>query len=169
MAHEHMKLAEGAEEVITRNRKALHNYFVDDTYEAGIVLLGTEVKSLRDHKVQLVDAYARFEKGELWLLNAHISPYKQGTHTNHEPTRSRKLLLHKRQLRRLKIKADQAGFTLIPLSLYFRNGVVKVELGLCRGKKQFDKRSSIKKREHAREIARAHAQQHRQRGNWRED
>lgn len=159
---------ESGEEVLTRNRKALHNYFVDERHEAGVVLLGTEVKSLREHKVQLVDAYARFEKGELWLVNAHISPYSKGTHENHEPTRPRKLLMHKRELRQLENKTDQAGYTLIPLAIYIKNGRIKVELGLCRGKKQFDKRESIRKREHARDIAREHAQHHRLRGNWRD-
>jgi SsrA-binding protein len=152
---------EKGDHVITRNRKALHNYFVDERYEAGIVLLGTEVKSLRDHKVQLVDAYARFDNNELWLLNAHINPYALGTHTNHEPMRPRKLLMHKRELRRLRNKSEQAGVTLIPLSLYIKDGRIKCELGLCRGKKQFDKRESIRKREAARDIARNHAQHHR--------
>jgi SsrA-binding protein len=156
------------EGVITRNRKALHNYFVDERYETGMVLLGTEVKSLRDHKVQLTDAYARFERGELWLLNAHINPYTHGTHENHEPERPRKLLMHKRELRRLENKAEQAGVTLIPLKLYFKGSHVKCELGLCRGKKQFDKRASIAKREAARDIARAHAHVRKQRGSWQD-
>ncbi len=156
-----------ADHVLTRNRKALHNYFVEERYEAGIVLLGTEVKSLRDHKVQLVDAYARFDDNELWLLSAHISPYSKGTHENHEPQRPRKLLLHKRELRRLQNKVEQAGFTLIPLSLYLKDGRVKCEVGLCKGKKQFDKRESVAKREAARDVARAHAQHHRMRGDWR--
>jgi len=157
-------LQKDAEEVITRNRKALHNYFVDERHEAGVVLLGTEVKSLRDHRVQLIDAYARFENGELWLLNAHISPYTMGTHENHEPTRPRKLLMKKRELNRLRNKTEQAGITLIPLSLYLKGGRIKVEVGLCRGKKQFDKREAIRKRESAREIARTHAHHHRLRG-----
>ena len=139
---------------ITRNRKALHNYFVDDEYEAGIVLLGSEVKSLRDNRVQLTDAYARFEKNELWLVSAHISQYPHGTHENHEPERPRKLLLHRRELNRIRNKVETAGFTLIPLELYFNGPNVKVRLGLCRGKKQFDKRESVRKREAAREIAR---------------
>ena len=146
---------------ITRNRKAYHNYFVDDEYEAGIVLLGSEVKSLREGKVHLKDAYARFEDKELYLVNAHISSYSHATHKNHEPERHRKLLLHRRELNRLKTKVDQAGYTLIPLSLYFKDSHVKCKLGLCRGKKLFDKRQSIKEREHKREIARNHAR------NWR--
>ena len=139
--------------VITRNRKALHNYFVEERHEAGIVLLGTEVKSLRDHKVQLVDAYARFEGNELFLLSAHISPYDHGTHENHEPMRPRKLLMHRRELRRLQNKVEQAGFTLIPLSIYLKDGRIKCEVGLCKGKKQFDKRETIAKREAAAAVA----------------
>lgn len=162
------KKKESEEGVITRNRKALHNYFVDERFETGMVLLGTEVKSLRDHKVQLTDAYARFDRGELFLLNAHINPYEHGTHTNHEADRPRKLLMHRRELRRLQNKVEQAGYTLIPLKLYFKGSHVKCELGLCRGKKQFDKRASIAKREAARDVARAHAHQHRQRGDWRD-
>ena len=156
--------SDAGEEVIARNRKALHNYFVDERHEAGVVLLGTEVKSLRDHKVQLLDAYARFERGELWLLNAHISPYSMGTHENHEPTRPRKLLMKKRELKRLMNKTDQSGVTLIPLAVYLKEGRIKIELGLCRGKKLFDKRESIKSRESAREMARTHAHHHRLRG-----
>lgn len=139
---------------ITTNRKALHNYFVDEEYEAGIVLLGTEVKSLREGRVQLTDAYARFEDNELWLVNAHISPYSHGTHENHEPERPRKLLMHRRELNRLRNKVETAGFTLIPLELYFNGSNVKARIGLCRGKKLFDKRETIRKREAARDIAR---------------
>lgn len=148
---------------ITRNRKALHNYFVDERIEAGIVLLGTEVKSLRAGRVQLLDAYARFQDDELWLLNAHISPYEMGTHENHAPTRPRKLLLKRRELNRLRTKTEQVGFTLIPLSLYLRDGIIKCELGLCRGKKLFDKRETIRQREDARDVARQHAHMHRMR------
>lgn len=139
---------------ISRNRKALHNYFVDEDYEVGVVLLGSEVKSLRESRVQLSDAYARFEKNELWLVNAHISPYPHATDQNHEPERPRKLLMRRRELNRLRTKVETAGFTLIPLELYFKDAHVKVKLGLCRGKKQFDKREVIRKREVARDIAR---------------
>lgn len=139
---------------ITRNRKALHNYFVDEEFEAGIVLYGSEVKSLRDARVQLTDAYARFDHNELWLVSAHISPYPYATHINHEPERPRKLLLHRRELNKLRNKVETAGYTLIPLELYFLGNRVKVRLGLCRGKKLFDKRESVRKREAAREIAR---------------
>lgn len=141
--------------IITRNRKAYHSYFVDETFEAGVILVGSEVKSLREGRVQLTDAYARFESGELWLVKAHISPYNKATHVNHEPERSRKLLMHKRQLRRLLGKTQEAGYTLIPLALYFKEGRVKVELGLCRGKKLHDKREELRKKSHARDIERA--------------
>ena len=143
---------------ITRNKKALFNYFVDEEYEAGLVLLGTEVKSLRENRVELVDAYARFEDNELWMVNAMISPYPMGTHKNHAPDRMRKLLLHRRELNRLRTKIETAGYTLIPLELYFKGSHVKARIGLCRGKKLFDKRDAIQKREAAREIARATSQ-----------
>lgn len=146
---------------ITRNRKAYHNYFVDDEYEAGLVLLGSEVKSLREGKVHLKDAYARFDNDELFLVNAHISPYDHATHKNHEPERHRKLLLHRRELNRLQNKTNISGYTLIPLELYFKDGHVKCKLGVCRGKKLFDKRQSLKEKQHKREIARNHAR------NWR--
>lgn len=139
---------------IARNRKALHNYFVDEEFEAGIVLYGSEVKSLRDGRVQLTDAYARFDRNELWLISVHIQPYPFATHVNHEPERARKLLLHRRELNKLRNKVETSGYTLIPLELYFVGNKVKVRLGLCRGKKQFDKRETVRKREAAREIAR---------------
>ncbi|MGM0555900.1 MAG: SsrA-binding protein SmpB [Myxococcota bacterium] len=148
----------GGTRIITRNRKARHNYYIDETYEAGVVLVGSEVKSLREGKVQLKDAYARFEDHELYLVNAYITEYAHGTHENHEPERERKLLMHRRELNRLENQVNTSGYTLIPLSLYFKNGHVKCELGLARGKKQFDKRHDLKKREHKREMARAHAQ-----------
>ncbi|MFW5965913.1 MAG: SsrA-binding protein SmpB [Persicimonas sp.] len=152
--------------VITRNRKARHHYFVDETYEAGLKLVGSEVKSLREGKVQLKDAYARFEDHELYLVNAHISKYPHGTHKNHEPERERKLLMHRRQLNRLEGKVNTAGYTLIPLSLYFKGSNVKVELGLCRGKKLFDKRQELKKKQHKREMAREHARRHDRRTDY---
>ena len=151
---------------ITRNRKALHNYFVDEEHEAGVVLLGSEVKSLREARVQLTDAYARFENNELWLVSAHISPYPQATHENHEPERPRKLLMHRRELNRLRNKVETAGFTLIPLELYFKGAHVKAVIGLCRGKKLFDKREVLRKREAAREIARKTSDARR---NWKPD
>lgn len=141
--------------IITKNRKARHNYSVEDTFEAGIVLLGSEVKSLRDGRLSLTDAYAKFDGTELWLVKAHISQYPFATHINHEPERPRKLLLHKRQLGRLLGKVKESGFTLIPLSFYFRDGRVKVELGLCRGKRQYDKRQALRKKAHERDMERS--------------
>ncbi len=141
--------------VVARNRKARHNYFVEESLETGVILLGSEVKSLRDGHVQIADSYARFENSELWLIKLHINPYPNATHENHEPERARKLLLHKHQIRRLMVKTREAGFTLIPLSIYFKNSHAKVELGLCRGKKQYDKREELRKQDHAREIERA--------------
>jgi len=138
--------------VITRNKKAYHSYFVDDKFEAGIILLGSEVKSLRTGSITLADAYARFEGMELWLVNCHIPPYKYSTHENHEPERPRKLLMHKWELRRLKGRTQEAGVTLIPLSVYIKDGKMKVEIGLCRGKKNYDKREDLRKKEHARDI-----------------
>jgi SsrA-binding protein len=149
--------------VAARNRKAHHNFFVEETFECGLVLLGTEVKSIRDGKVQLMDGYARFDDGELWMLNVHISPYDKGTHDNHEPLRKRKLLMHKRELRKLRHKVEQSGLTLIPIAIYFKDRHVKCELGVCRGKKLHDKREAIRERETGREIARDHAQYHRMR------
>ncbi len=158
-------MADDNVKMITRNRKARHNYYVDEEYEAGVKLLGSEVKSLRDGKVQLKDAYARFEDHELYLVNAHIPKYPQATHENHEPERERKLLMHRRELNRLEHKVNTAGYTLIPLSLYFKDANVKVELGLCRGKKLFDKRQELKRQQHTREMAREHARQHDRRGD----
>jgi SsrA-binding protein len=141
--------------IITKNRKARHNYSVSDTFEAGIALLGSEVKSLRDGRLSLTDAYAKFEGMELWLVKAHISQYPQATHVNHEPERPRKLLMRKRELKRLMGKVKEAGYTLIPLSLYFKGSLVKVELGLCRGKRQYDKRHDLKKKAHQRDMERS--------------
>lgn len=137
---------------ITVNRKAHHEYFVEDAIETGIVLMGTEVKSLRAGRVNIKDAYARVENGELWLYNSHIAKYDAGNRNNHEPDRSRKLLVHKKELISLITKGRQRGYTLIPLKLYFKKGIAKVELGLAKGKKQYDKRDVIIKRQVARDI-----------------
>jgi len=145
-----------AQRDIAVNRRAWHDYFIDEKYEAGIVLVGSEVKSLRAGKANLKDSYGRIDgNGEAWLLNAHISPYGPASQFGHEPTRSRKLLLHARELDKLAGKLKQKGFTLIPLRLYFKDGRAKVELGLARGKKMHDKRESIREREAKREIDRA--------------
>ncbi len=143
-----------SEKIITVNRKARHDYEILDTFEAGIVLLGTEVKSLRAGKVNLKDSYARVKNGEVWLIGVHISPYSHGGYSNHDPERERKLLLHKAEIRRLIGKVEEAGLTLVPLRMYFKNGKAKVELALARGKRRFDKRQDIAKRDAQREIQR---------------
>jgi SsrA-binding protein len=142
------------EKVVAVNRKALHDYFVEDTLEAGMVLTGTEIKSIRAGKVNLREAYARVENGEVWLLNCHIAPYDQGNRYNHEPTRRRKLLLHREQIDRLVGRVQEKGLTLVPLRMYIRNDVAKVALGLVRGKKLYDKRDTIAKRDAEREVER---------------
>jgi len=136
------------------NRQAYHDYFVDETFEAGIVLTGTEIKSIRAGKVNLRGAYARVKDGEVWLEGAHIAEYEQGTYMNHEPTRPRKLLLHRREIDRLVGRVQAKGETLIPLKLYFSGNRAKVEIGLARGKKLYDKREAIKERDTKRELAR---------------
>lgn len=140
--------------IVTTNRKARYNYSIGDTFEAGIALQGTEVKSLRAGKANLQDAYCRVERGEVFLYNAHISPYELGTHFNHEPLRVRKLLLHRREIRRLEKETQQKGATLIPLKIYFKNGRAKVEVGIARGKKQYDKRADIAERDSKRRLDR---------------
>ena len=142
------------EKNITVNRKARHEYSVIQTFEAGIVLTGTEVKSLRQGKANLVDSYGTVERGEVWLVGAHISVYDQGNINNHEPTRKRKLLLNKSEIRKLIGKTKEKGLTLVPLRLYFLNGKVKVEIALAKGKKIYDKRESIAKRDQQRDQER---------------
>jgi SsrA-binding protein len=150
-----MKVYEGeGEKVVITNRKARHEYFIMESYEAGIALKGTEVKSLRLGDGNLNDAYAMLTNGEVWLLNMHISPYEHGNINNHEPRRERKLLLTKKEIRRLIGRTSEKGFTLIPLRVYFKNGHAKVEIGLAKGKKTYDKREDVKRREHEREIER---------------
>lgn len=140
---------------ICLNRKAYHDYYIDDSIEAGLVLTGTEVKSLRQGKVSLRDAYARAQNGELWLMNAHIAQYQGGNRYNHQPTRDRKLLLHREQIADLIGKATRNGFTLVPLKLYFKNGTAKVELGLAKGKKLYDKRAALARRDAQRQMEQA--------------
>lgn len=130
-----------------RNAKALRDYFVDEKFEAGVALRGTEVKSIRAGKAQINDAFARYEKGELWLYNMHIAEYTFGNLFNHEPRRKRKLLLHRHQIRKIGMALDAGGRTLIPLRLYFKEALVKVEVALCTGKQLFDKREDLKRRE----------------------
>jgi SsrA-binding protein len=140
---------------IAKNPRARHDYAILDTYEAGLVLTGSEVKSLRDGKANLSDAYGIVRNGELFLLNLHISPYERASYNNHEPTRTRKLLLHKREIRRLIGAVERQGLTLVPLELYFKRGVAKVAMALGKGKKLHDKRDAEKQRDADREIARA--------------
>ncbi|HEV8191905.1 MAG TPA: SsrA-binding protein SmpB [Ktedonobacterales bacterium] len=139
---------------VTVNRQAYHDYFIDETYEAGIALTGTEVKSIRAGRVNLRGAFARIKDDEVWLEGAHIAEYEQGTYMNHIPTRPRKLLLHRREIDRLLTSVQAKGLTLVPLKLYFKNNRAKVELGLARGKKLYDKRQAIAKRDSDRELAR---------------
>jgi SsrA-binding protein len=146
--------------LVCRNRKAYFEYHIDDLYEAGLVLKGTEVKSLRLGKANIEDSFARFRDGEVFLLNAHISPYPHAAGVNHDPTRPRKLLLHRREMKRLLGKLTERGYTLIPLKLYFKNEHAKVELGLAKGKKKFDKRETIRRREEQRELERARKRRH---------
>ena len=147
-------MAEIEEKNITVNRKARHDYFIVSSYEAGIALVGTEVKSLRQNKANLVDSYAKVIDGEVWLIGAHINPYDQGNIYNHEPTRKRKLLLNKNEIRKLTKLASEKGNTLVALRLYFKNGKVKVELGVAKGKKSYDKREDIAKKDAMRNIER---------------
>jgi SsrA-binding protein len=146
---------EKGRKLIATNRKARHDYTIVDTYEAGIALMGTEVKSLRAGRASLVDSFAQEKDGEIFLYNLHIPEYAMGTWTNHEPRRTRKLLLHRDEIRRLIGKTRESGLTLVPLSLYFSNGWAKVELGLARGKKSYDKRQALAKRDAEREMSRA--------------
>ena len=142
------------EKLICQNRKAWHEYFIEDRFEAGMVLLGTEVKSLRDGKASLGDSYAKIKEGEIFLVDAHINPYGHANRFNHDPLRPRKLLLHKTEIRRLIGKVQEKGLTLIPLRLYFSDGKAKVELGLAKGKKLFDKRETLKRKTMEREMER---------------
>jgi SsrA-binding protein len=146
---------EQGQKTIARNKKARHEYFIEDTWEAGIVLTGTEVKSLREGRASLVDGFAQIRDGELWMYNVHIPEYNQGTWNNHAPRRLRKLLLHKSEIQKLIGKTKESGLTLIPLELYFKDGKAKVELGLARGKKDYDKRQVIMERTMKREAERA--------------
>lgn len=140
--------------IITQNRKARHDYFVDETYEAGVELFGTEVKSLRAGTVNLKDSYCTVRRGELFAIGVHISPYEKGNIFNRDPLREKKLLMHKREIIKLMSLCDRDGYTLVPLSLYFKRGRVKMEIGLCRGKKLYDKRDTAAKRSAEREIDR---------------
>jgi len=146
---------EQGHKLIAQNRKARHDYHIDDTFEAGLVLTGSEVKSLRAGHASLVDGFAHIRDGEAWLAGVHIPEYTEGTWTNHTPRRERKLLLHREQIQRLIGKTKEGSTTLVPLSLYFKDGRVKVEIALARGKKTYDKRQALSERQSQREMQRA--------------
>ncbi len=147
-------MAEPERKIVCRNRRARFDYHIEETFEAGLVLVGSEVKSLRAGKAHLKDAYARVENGELFLIKAHIAPYDQANRQNHEPERERKLLLNRREIHRLRGKVRERGFTLIPLDIYFRKGRAKLTLALAKGKRRYDKREAIAKREMERRLRR---------------
>jgi SsrA-binding protein len=145
-------MTDGSKQLISKNRKAFHDYEIVETYEAGVVLQGTEVKSVREGRVNLKDSYALVKNGEIWLEHCHISPFPQGNIYNHEPMRSRKLLLHKRQINKLAGDTTRKGMTLVPLALYFLDGKVKVEIAVARGKKVYDKRETERRKEIERDV-----------------
>ena len=145
----------GNKKIVAENRKARHNYFIEDTWEAGLVLKGTEVKSMREGRVNLKDSYARIKDGEVWVHQMHISPYPFAYYGNHDPLRTRKLLLHKREIKKLYAKANEQGYTLVPLRVYFRDGKAKMTLALAKGKRQYDKRETIRRRDEQRDLDRA--------------
>ena len=150
------------QKIVARNRKASHDYFLEDFAEAGIVLLGTEIKSIRAGQVSLKEAYVRLDGQEAFLVNAHIAPYNPASHFNHDPRRPRKLLLHKREIRRMHEKVSQRGYTIVPTKMYLLKGRAKVEIATARGKRQYDKRKEIAKREIDREIERGMAKRRKQ-------
>ena len=150
---------ETGEKVVATNRKARHDYTIEDTYEAGIVLKGTEVKSLREGRASLVDGYAFIDGGEIWLDAVHIPEYTEGTWNNHAPRRKRKLLMHKAQIIKISHKTKEGGYTLVPLSIYFLNGKAKVEIAVAKGKREYDKRQALRERQDQREAQRAMSSQ----------
>jgi SsrA-binding protein len=145
----------GGRKVIATNRRASHDYFLEDRYEAGLVLTGTEIKSIRAGKVSLQHAYVIPQRDELWLIDAHIAPYEHGSRQNHDPKRPRKLLLHRREINRLTDQVSIRGYTIVPTQLYLKDGLAKLEIALARGKRQYDKRQAISKRESQRQMERA--------------
>jgi SsrA-binding protein len=148
-------MPKGTGKVLAQNKKANHDFSIEETYEAGIVLQGTEIKSIRNGRVQLKDSFARVEHGEVYLHNMHISPYEQGNRYNHEPLRTRKLLLHRREIVKLIGATKEEGYALVPLKMYLKNGYAKVLIGLGKGKRKYDKREDLKKKEAKRDIERA--------------
>ena len=147
--------AKSGKKILAVNRKARYNYAVEDSLECGIELRGTEVKSMKERSFSFSDAYAKIEGGELWLVGLHVTPYKFGNIYNHEPDRTRKLLVHRQEIKRLSRKVNERGLTLVPLSFYLKKGIVKLELGICRGKRMVDKRQDIKRRDQKRDAERA--------------
>lgn len=152
---------EQGEKLVASNKKARHDYLIEDSFEAGLVLTGTEVKSLRAGRASLVDGYASIDRGEAWLEGVHIPEYTEGTWTNHSPRRKRKLLLHRRELDKLAGQVSRGGYTLVPLRLYFRDGRAKVELALAKGKREYDKRQALREKQDSREAERAMRQRNR--------
>ncbi|GLY09368.1 SsrA-binding protein SmpB [Bacillus badius] len=148
-------MPKGEGKVIAQNKKAHHDFFIEETYEAGIVLQGTEIKAVRAGRVNLKDAFARIYKGELFVYNMHISPYEQGNRYNHEPLRTRKLLLHRKQIDQLIGETKEAGYSIVPLKMYLKDGYAKLLIGLAKGKKKYDKREDLKRKEAKRDIERA--------------
>ncbi|EOG8775344.1 SsrA-binding protein SmpB [Listeria monocytogenes] len=148
-------MPKGDGKLVAQNKKARHDYAIEETFEAGIVLQGTEIKSVRNARVNLKDSYACIDKGEIFLHNMHISPYEQGNRYNHDPLRTRKLLLHKKQISRLIGETKESGYSIVPLKMYIKDGYAKVLIGVARGKKKYDKRQDLKQKEAKRDIERA--------------
>lgn len=148
-------MPKGSGKVVAQNKKVNHDFFIEETLEAGIVLQGTEIKSVRNGRVNMKDSFARVSNGEVFLHNLHISPYEQGNIHNHEPTRMRKLLLHKKQIAKLIGETQQAGYSLVPIKIYLKDGYAKVLIGLGKGKKKYDKREDLKRKQMKRDVARA--------------
>ncbi|MBT2615222.1 SsrA-binding protein SmpB [Peribacillus frigoritolerans] len=148
-------MPKGSGKQLAQNKKAYHDFFIEQTFEAGIVLKGTEIKAIRAARVNLKDAFAKIENGEIYLHNMHVSPYEQGNQFNHDPLRTRKLLLHKKEISKLIGETKVTGYTIVPLKMYLKNGFAKVLIGLGKGKKQYDKRDDLKKKEAKRDIERA--------------
>ena len=148
-------MPKGTGKTVSQNKKAYHDYFIEETFETGMVLQGTEIKSIRAGRINMKDAFARVQQGEVFIHNMHISPYEQGNRYNHEPLRTRKLLLHRREINKLIGMTKEEGYTLVPLKVYMKNGFAKLLLGLGKGKKKYDKREDLKRKEAKREIERA--------------
>ncbi|MBC1372415.1 SsrA-binding protein SmpB [Listeria booriae] len=148
-------MPKGEGRLVAQNKKARHDYAIEETFEAGIVLQGTEIKSVRNARVNLKDAYARVDRGEVFLHNMHISPYEQGNRYNHDPLRRRKLLLHKKQISKLIGETKEAGYSIVPLKMYIKDGYAKVLIGVAKGKKKYDKREDLKRKEAKRDVERA--------------